>query len=54
MLSYALDGSLLEPYLPTGMELDTFDGKTYLSPVGFETRRGVHSRTRSEIWHQIL
>jgi uncharacterized protein YqjF (DUF2071 family) len=36
MLSYAVDQSLLQPYVPAGTELDAFDGKTYVSLVGFE------------------
>lgn len=39
MLNYAVDPSLLAPFVPTGTELDTFEGKTYLSLVGFEFNR---------------
>jgi len=39
MLNYAVDPSLLEPFVPAGTELDAFDGKTYLSLVGFEFNR---------------
>jgi len=39
MLNYAVDPSLLEPFVPAGTELDEFDGKTYLSLVGFEFNR---------------
>jgi uncharacterized protein YqjF (DUF2071 family) len=39
MLNYAVDASLLEPFVPAGTELDAFDGKTYLSLVGFEFNR---------------
>lgn len=36
MLNYAVDPSLLESFVPAGTELDRFDGKTYVSLVGFE------------------
>ena len=36
MLNYAVDLSLLKPFVPAGTELDAFEGKTYLSLVGFE------------------
>lgn len=36
MLNYAVDASLLEPFVPRGTELDTFEGKIYASLVGFE------------------
>jgi len=39
MLNYAVDPSLLEPFVPAGIELDAFKGKTYLSLVGFEFNR---------------
>jgi uncharacterized protein YqjF (DUF2071 family) len=39
MLNYAVDASLLEPFVPAGTELDAFEGKTYLSLVGFEFNR---------------
>jgi uncharacterized protein YqjF (DUF2071 family) len=35
MANYAIDAEHLLPYLPTGVELDTFEGKTYVSLVGF-------------------
>jgi hypothetical protein len=35
MANYAVDPSVLEPYLPPGTELDYFEGKTYVSLVGF-------------------
>jgi uncharacterized protein len=41
MLNYAVDAALLEPFVPPGTELDVFEGKTYLSLVGFEFN---HSR----------
>jgi uncharacterized protein YqjF (DUF2071 family) len=39
MLNYAVDPSLLEPFVPAGTELDAFGGKIYLSLVGFEFNR---------------
>jgi len=39
MLNYAVEASLLEPFVPAGTELDAFEGKTYLSLVGFEFNR---------------
>jgi len=39
MLNYAVDTSLLQPFVPAGTELDAFEGKTYLSLVGFEFNR---------------
>src|SRR5712671_1319624 len=39
MLNYAVDTSLLESFVPPGTELDAFEGKTYLSLVGFEFNR---------------
>jgi uncharacterized protein YqjF (DUF2071 family) len=39
MLNYRVSPSLLERFLPAGTELDTFDGVTYLSLVGFEFNR---------------
>lgn len=39
MLNYAVDASLLERFVPAGTELDSFEGSTYLSLVGFEFNR---------------
>jgi len=39
MLNYAVDPSLLKPFVPPGTELDYFNEKTYLSLVGFEFYR---------------
>ncbi len=36
MLNYAVDPALLQSYVPAGTELDAYDGKTYISLVGFE------------------
>lgn len=35
MANYEIDPSYLMPYLPKGVELDYFEGKTYVSLVGF-------------------
>ncbi len=35
MANYEIDPSILLPYLPKGLELDYFNGKTYVSLVGF-------------------
>jgi uncharacterized protein YqjF (DUF2071 family) len=35
MVNYEIDSSYLLPYLPNGVELDYFQGKTYVSLVGF-------------------
>ena len=34
MLNYEIDPALLEPYLPAGTRLDTWNGKHYISVVG--------------------
>ena len=39
MLNYAVDASLLERFVPAGTELDSFEGNTYISLVGFEFNR---------------
>jgi len=39
MLNYSVDAPLLETFVPAGTELDAFEGKTYLSLVGFEFNR---------------
>jgi len=36
MLNYAVEPSLLERFVPSGTELDAFNGVTYLSLVGFQ------------------
>ena len=36
MLNYEVDPSLLIRYVPAGTTLDSFDGRTYLSLVGFQ------------------
>ncbi len=35
MLSFAVDPEILEPFVPRGVELDFWRGKTYLTLVGF-------------------
>jgi uncharacterized protein YqjF (DUF2071 family) len=35
MANYEIDSEILKPYLPKGTELDYFEGKTYVSLVGF-------------------
>lgn len=35
MLNYAVERSLLDPYVPSGTVLDFFEGRTYLSLIGF-------------------
>src|SRR5580658_6413225 len=39
MLNYAVDASLLERFVPAGTQLDLFEGRTWLSLVGFEFNR---------------
>lgn len=46
MLNYAVDPALLAHMVPNGTELDQFDGKTYMSLVGF---RFLRTRVRG-IW----
>ena len=36
MLNFPVEPSLLEPYLPAGTELDYWQGRPYLSVVGFQ------------------
>jgi hypothetical protein len=38
MLNYEVEPGLLEQFVPKGTELDTFNGKTYVSLVGFRFR----------------
>ena len=39
MLNYEVDPALLNPYVPRGTELDLFQGKTFISLVGFRFLR---------------
>ena len=36
LLNFVVDPDLLTPYLPTGLELDFFQGNTFVSVVGFQ------------------
>jgi len=46
MLNYEVEPDLLRLYVPHGTELDSFQGKTYLSLVGF---RFCHTRLRGRL-----
>ena len=39
IFNYAIDPSLLQRFVPHGTELDAFEGRTYVSLVGFEFSR---------------
>jgi len=39
MLNYEVDPALLQPYVPPGTELDRFDGRMFVSLVGFRFLR---------------
>jgi len=39
MLNYAVDPALLQQFVPAGTELDSYDGKTWLSLIGFQFNR---------------
>jgi uncharacterized protein YqjF (DUF2071 family) len=39
MLNYEIDPALLRPFVPRGTELDSFEGKTYVSLVGLRFAR---------------
>ncbi|MGA7222690.1 MAG: DUF2071 domain-containing protein [Candidatus Acidiferrales bacterium] len=39
MLNYQVDPALLRDYVPRGVELDAFEGRTYISLVGFRFLR---------------
>lgn len=43
MANYEIDAGLLAPFVPAGTELDFFDGKTFVSVVGFSF---LHTRVR--------
>ena len=36
MFNYSVDSALLQPFCPSGTELDSFEGQTYVSLVGFQ------------------
>ena len=46
MLNYEVDSGLLERHVPAGTELDWFEGKTYVSLVGFCFRK-------TKLWGKI-
>jgi uncharacterized protein YqjF (DUF2071 family) len=35
MLNYQVDPAILRPFVPRGVELDTWDNRHYVSVVGF-------------------
>ncbi len=35
MLNYQIDPAILQPIVPAGTELDLWEGRTYVSMVGF-------------------
>jgi hypothetical protein len=35
MLSYVIDPDLLRPHVPAGVELDSWNSRTFVSMVGF-------------------
>jgi len=39
MANYAIDPEILKPYIPKGVELDLFEGKAFVSLVGFLFRK---------------
>lgn len=39
MFNYVVDPALLAPFVPAGAELDSFEGCTYVSLIGFEFNR---------------
>jgi uncharacterized protein len=39
MLNYEVDPEILRPYVPVGVELDTFARRTFVSLVGFQFLR---------------
>jgi uncharacterized protein len=39
MLNYAVDPALLKRFVPSGTELDSYAGKTYISLIGFQFNR---------------
>jgi uncharacterized protein YqjF (DUF2071 family) len=45
MLNYSIDPGLLKPFVPAGTELDNFEGRTYVSLVGFQFN-ATHLNTR--------
>ena len=39
MVNYAIDASVLQPYLPYGVELDTYDGSGFVSSCRLQIRQ---------------
>ena len=39
LFNYAVETALLEPHVPSGTELDLFEGRAYVSLIGFEFNR---------------
>jgi uncharacterized protein YqjF (DUF2071 family) len=39
LFNYAIDPALLAPHVPAGTELDVFEGRAYVSLIGFEFNR---------------
>jgi len=39
MLNYEVEPAILRPYVPRGVELDSFEGRTFISLVGFRFLR---------------
>ena len=51
MVSFDVSPELLQPYLPGGLEIDTHDGKTYVSLVAFQFLK-TKLRGWGIPWHQ--
>src|SRR5438477_13050448 len=51
MLNYAIDPELLEPFKPAGTIIDTYQGKAFVSMVGFLFRR-TKVLGAPLLWHQ--
>jgi len=51
MLNYEIDPAVLQPFVPAGVELDDFDGRTYVSMVGFHFRY-AKVRGMAFPWHE--
>lgn len=53
MLNYAVGPDLLRPFVPAGTELDSHEGLTYASLIGFEFNR-THMFGRAVPFHQAF
>jgi uncharacterized protein YqjF (DUF2071 family) len=51
MLNYAVEPDLLRPFVPTGTELDSHEGLTYASLIGFQFNK-THMFGRAVPFHQ--